>query len=372
VQVNPTAPDLSFIGSRSVHELDFGPAKVRRSVADFLYTKLKSPHALRSDYELPPRTSAAEAIWKNLKPAAVFSESEALPTGPEEDRLSWILRQAQQNGLLAADLAPPVKAAAAQAAWLVEQLNKVGALSPLHMPDFRLSAEDAMALTIALMSLTEHGVVSRRYEVPSRPKVIFNPKDEFGVLERRYRCLSCHQIRDSGDLLASDLTLEGSRVKRDWLYHFLNKPYSMRRTLTIAMPLFHFPDEESRLMADYMSEVFVDSRIAADWESTRSKGDAERGKALFDEKGCIACHQLHGTGGDVGPSLTTQVPEFPQGTWVGDKLKGGWIYRWLKNPQAMLPETIEPNLGLTDQEALDLTAFLLSLRNPEFQDKNKQ
>ena len=90
--------------------------------------------------------------------------------------------------------------------------------------------------------------------------------------------------------------------------------------------------------------------------ATGDKADAERGKSLFDAKGCIACHQLHGAGGDVGPSLTTQVPEFPQGTWAGDKLKGEWVYTWLKNPHGMLPDTIEPNLVLSDQAALDLTA----------------
>ena len=131
----------------------------------------------------------------------------------------------------------------------------------------------------------------------------------------------------------------------------------MRRTITIAMPIFNFPDEEARFMADYMSAVFVDRQIGVGWKRGRSKADANRGKALFDAKGCIACHQVHGKGGDVGPSLTTQVPEFPQGTWVGDKLKGEWIYQWLKDPQSLVPDTLEPNLGLTDQEALDLTAY---------------
>jgi cytochrome c2 len=121
-------------------------------------------------------------------------------------------------------------------------------------------------------------------------------------------------------------------------------------------------------MAEYMSLVFVDTDLEANWERDRNLADAQRGKTLFDAKGCIACHQLHGKGGDVGPSLTTQVPEFPQGTWVGDKLKGGWIYHWLLNPQAVVRDTIEPNLGLSKQEALDLTAFLLTLKSPDFQE----
>jgi cytochrome c2 len=224
-------------------------------------------------------------------------------------------------------------------------------------------------LTVALMGHTEVSIPSKRYEVPQVQKTAFEPKDRFGELERHYRCLSCHSVRGSGDRRASDLTHEGSRVNRQWLYHYLNTPYSMRRTLTIAMPIFHFNDEDSRFMADYMSMVFVDTELGADWERERDHSDAPRGKALFDSKGCIACHQLHGTGGDIGPSLTTQVPEFPQGTWVGDKLKGNWIYQWLHNPQALVPDTLEPNLGLSDQECLDLTAYLLTLKNPDAQEK---
>ena len=101
-------------------------------------------------------------------------------------------------------------------------------------------------------------------------------------------------------------------MNREWLYRYLNTPYSMRRTLTIAMPIFHFDDKDTRFMADYISMVLVDTQFGADWERGRDRADAARGQALFDAKGCIACHQLYGKGGDVGPSLTTQVPEFPQ------------------------------------------------------------
>lgn len=363
----PDALNLTFIGSTPVHQLSFGDAKVRRTVPDFLYTKLKSPKSLHHQFVPPAGEDPAAAIWENLKPAALFSDSQSLPNGSVSERLTWILERAKETGTLDEKLQLPGGSMDEQVDWVVRALNETGALNPLKMPDFQLSDEDAEALTIALMSLSEASAPSKRYEAPTRQKIVFNPKDEFGKLERHYRCLSCHKIRDSGELLASDLTYEGNRVNREWLYHYLNKPYSMRRMITMAMPIFHFPDEESRLMADYMSNVFVDNELGVGWKLNHDTADAERGKTLFDTLGCIACHQLYGTGGDVGPSLTTQVPEFPQGTWVGDKLKGEWVYAWLKNPQAILPDTIEPNLGLSDQEALDFTAFILSLKNPEFQ-----
>jgi len=271
----------------------------------------------------------------------------------------------------------------------VQKFNQAGLLNSLKMPNFLLSSKDAEALTIALMSHSAERVASRRFEVPRKRKTFFNPKDEFGQLERRNRCLSCHSIRDSGKPLACDLTFEGSRVNRQWLYHYLKKPYSMRRTITIAMPIFNFPDEEARFMAEYISQVFADSemgeapfmaehgskvsgeseKLGVGWREGQKKANVDRGKALFDSKGCLACHQVLGRGGDVGPSLTTQVPEFPQGTWVGDKLRGEWIYQWLKDPHSLVPDALEPNPGLTDPQAADLTAYLLSLKNPEFQEK---
>jgi len=371
VDIQPTNPDLTYIGSQPVHQLDFGDAKIRRSLPDFFYTRLTSSKSLRKKFHLSANSHDPSVLWKNLKPASVFSDSLALPDTNRSEQLSWILEKTQAMGILDSRLTLPEGAEGMQLEWLLEQLNNVGALSTLRMPSFRLSQDDAKSLTVALMSLTEETVSSKKYVVPKRPKAIFNPADQFGLLERRYRCLSCHRIRESGDLLASDLTLEGSRVNREWLFHYLNKPYSMRRTITIAMPIFHFPDADSKFMADYMSQVFVDTKIGAKWHQARKTTDAEHGKVLFESKGCLACHQRHGKGGDVGPSLTTQVPEFPYGTWVGDKLNGEWIFQWLKNPQSILPQTIEPNLALTDEEASDLTAYILSLKNPDYQKKKK-
>ena len=83
-----------------MHDLDFGEAKVQRTLPDFLYTKLKSPKALSSRFRLPLGEDAAAALWKNLQPAALFSESASLPEGSEDDRLAWILARAQEQGVL--------------------------------------------------------------------------------------------------------------------------------------------------------------------------------------------------------------------------------------------------------------------------------
>jgi len=82
----------------------------------------------------------------------------------------------------------------------------------------------------------------------------------------------------------------------------------------------------------------------------------ELGKRLYANKyGCNGCHSLAGEGGRVGPALDR----------AGFRLNGTWIYRWVKNPQAMKPETRMPALGLSDADAKAVTAYLGTLRAPK-------
>ena len=83
---------------------------------------------------------------------------------------------------------------------------------------------------------------------------------------------------------------------------------------------------------------------------------AETGKKLYSNKyGCNGCHSIAEDGGKVGPALDR----------AGFRLNGTWIYRWVKNPQAMKPETRMPALGLSDADAKAVTMYLGTLRAPK-------
>jgi len=83
---------------------------------------------------------------------------------------------------------------------------------------------------------------------------------------------------------------------------------------------------------------------------------AEVGKRLYSAKyGCNGCHSLAGEGGKVGPALDR----------AGFRLNGTWIYRWVKSPQSMKPETRMPALGLSDADAKAVTMYLGTLRAPK-------
>ncbi len=77
------------------------------------------------------------------------------------------------------------------------------------------------------------------------------------------------------------------------------------------------------------------------------------GKRLYSNKyGCNGCHSLGEEGGKVGPALDR----------AGFRLNGTWIYRWVRNPQAMKAETRMPALGLSDSDAKAVTMYLGTLR----------
>jgi cytochrome c len=89
-------------------------------------------------------------------------------------------------------------------------------------------------------------------------------------------------------------------------------------------------------------------------------GNTQTGRDLFAAKGCTGCHQHPNVAAKpafVGPPLNNmalrptiageQIPNTPEN-----------MAKWIQNPPALKPGTAMPALGLTDQEAQDLAAFV--------------
>ena len=117
------------------------------------------------------------------------------------------------------------------------------------------------------------------------------------------------------------------------------------------MPNLFVTDAEIKTIVDYMEMAFIGDSLHHDVTSDPSTIATGRG-LFFERYGCQSCHQINAKGGYVGPPLDK----------VGSRLNPGWIYHWLKNPQALKPATIEPNNNLTDAEANALTAYLMTLK----------
>ena len=91
-------------------------------------------------------------------------------------------------------------------------------------------------------------------------------------------------------------------------------------------------------------------------------GDSAQGKALIESKGCGACHVIPGISharGLVGPPLYF----FSRRTMIAGELPNTPenLVRWIKDPKQVEPGTAMPDLGLTDQQARDVAAYLYTL-----------
>ena len=178
------------------------------------------------------------------------------------------------------------------------------------------------------------------------------PRNDFELLVRDRRCLTCHEINGQGGKFAPELTTMGSRLKKSWIEKFLVAP-DVIRPLIQQMPKMKLTPVETRAAADFAKSNLIDSNIdpnfLADFQPTPDAIAA--GRELYFAKGCQACHQIGFKGGAVGPALTT----------IADRLEPGFIYARLKNPQRFKPDVVEPDYGLTNAEATDLTKFMMSL-----------
>lgn len=90
--------------------------------------------------------------------------------------------------------------------------------------------------------------------------------------------------------------------------------------------------------------------------------DLARGRQLVGEYGCVACHAVPGVKGPnsiVGPSLKNMALR----AYIGGVLPmtPDNLVQWLLDPPAFDPRTAMPNMGIKEEEARDIAAFLLTL-----------
>lgn len=125
------------------------------------------------------------------------------------------------------------------------------------------------------------------------------------------------------------------------------------------------------------SEVRTAERpVAARKDLDDLKGQADRGRVLFSERGCLACHQHEGTAtdqklpnGGVTPTIVSEATFGPDlsrlaakiGVQAGRPETGTkWLIAWLLNPPGHSPRTLMPVVHLEPQQAADVAAWLLS------------
>jgi len=84
------------------------------------------------------------------------------------------------------------------------------------------------------------------------------------------------------------------------------------------------------------------------------------GRTMLMRYGCVHCHAI--TRPDGTKVLATDHP--PSLVHIADKTTREWVYSWLKDPQAYAASTTMPNYKLSDGDASDISAYLVSTSTP--------
>jgi cytochrome c2 len=97
--------------------------------------------------------------------------------------------------------------------------------------------------------------------------------------------------------------------------------------------------------------------------ATSVQGDPARGRIALAQHACRACHMIPGV---TGPETYVGRPlaDLAERRFIAGSLPNTQadLVRWIRNPQAIDPQTAMPNLGVSERDALDMSAWLLTAK----------
>ncbi|MBA3774772.1 MAG: c-type cytochrome [Ramlibacter sp.] len=102
---------------------------------------------------------------------------------------------------------------------------------------------------------------------------------------------------------------------------------------------------------------------AAQEQSGPSLGSAARGQRLLDQYQCGRCHTIPGVPA-AGGRFAASLQGFGARSYIAGRLVNGprTLALWIEQPQALVPGTLMPAMGVSPADARDMAAYLLELR----------
>lgn len=190
---------------------------------------------------------------------------------------------------------------------------------------------------------------------------------------------------------APSLVKIAAKTSREWMRKWLDHPKEFRANT--FMPQFWNLDNNRSgvrfvasstgsdgkpLMIDWADRNAVEQEAITEYlfkisekpeQPSPPKGDPAQGEKLVNSVGCMGCHVVDQKLADLAFRDRSHRSQGPMLAGSGSKYNEGWLYAWLKNPSQYRHDTRMPNLRLTDQEAADITAWLMSSKNAAFDEK---
>lgn len=264
--------------------------------------------------------------------------------------------------------------------WLFGFLKSPQRIRPAvkgRMPDFRLTDEEALAITEYLASLNDPEAL----EVPQERRYKGAPSPELVEAGRRLTsaeylsCFKCHILGDQRpggepSEWAPDLTRVRQRLMPEGILSWIRNPPRYRPNT--KMPVF-FPDQDSgpedilggdedllmTALRDFVVSIglersfdgLAEARAAFPWVRPSD------GRSLMVKLNCVGCHNVADLpdGKKVGPSLGAE----------GSRVRPAWLAEFLGRPWTIKPEyelmgslARMPDFHLTGDEMKVLTTYV--------------
>lgn len=189
----------------------------------------------------------------------------------------------------------------------------------------------------------------------------------------KYGCNGCHKIdgwehkRKTGPSL---LKIAG-KVDKEWFKSWVWEPKAFNKHA--KMPAFFMQTNNSKPEFAKLNMAEVNAMAEYIWDKSQpytpnekyTGGNADKGKELISQVGCMGCHGVDGLDDN---SKKVKAYAGPWLSGLGSKVQPDWLVSWLKKPWHYQEDTIMPSMRLTNQEANDIAAYLLGLRNKQFED----
>ena len=198
----------------------------------------------------------------------------------------------------------------------------------------------------------------------------------------RYGCYGCHKMRgfENRPKVAPILTRPLAKLTPEWMARWIKNPKAFRPSSRMPR-LFGLannqgPGDAEREDAEILGIIayLSDKSEKLSYPPLPGRGDPERGRSLVKSLGCMGCHAIERD--EVKPDVLRkrdrgEAPDpvawerrfGPDLSRIGSKARPEWIYQWIQNPKQYNPETRMPSLRLTPPEALDITAYLTTLKD---------
>lgn len=232
-----------------------------------------------------------------------------------------------------------------------------------RMPDFYLSEQEALALTLFLGTQLLSDSAAPAFNMPltdaARTKY---PKINAGDGARIFRslnCQACHRqtaVNAAEIALAPNLANEGTRVKADWLKTFLKNPQSIRSHGFLPgsgsrHPNFRLSANEVDTLSNFlMRSASRKSSLPAFTPKTLSAFSFAKAGKLFREKlACVGCHRLGDKGGIIGPDLSG----------LNERLQPAFVYGIIKDPANHAPGSVMPKIAMPEKTIALISNYLL-------------